>query len=250
MGWSGFQRDTANGVQLVGIEDALLECFPVAGLPYVYEITLTGRSVAPNETAATEVAIRRLAEAAHGYVAATVRGRRRHVTHVYAPTTEHDDAFGAVPLPRRVAIEVHVAFDPSWQQFDGIRPRGVELQSMDDFAVFGRLLEAGDNGDPRAIEHTVSQVPDAASAGFLAAIEQLGVSIDYLPRLSGDVDRTALITHDAVPSDVTPVAWGIRGVAERFSARYEGWDCEVVTSARSVARPSTPLRRRDRNDGR
>jgi hypothetical protein len=247
MGWSGFQRDTGSGVQLVGIEDALIDRFPVAGLPYVYEIVLSGRAVSPNETATTELEIRRLAEFHDGYVVATVRGHRRLATSLYLSSPDHADDFAAVTLPRRVSVEVRVAFDPTWQRFARTCPRGVELQSMDDFAVLGRLLEAGDNGDPRVIEHTVTSVAEPASAGLLAAVEQLGVSIDYLPRLVGERDRTAIVTHDAVPSDVTPIAWSVRGIAERFGARYEGWTCETVTSGRQASRPSTPARRRDRD---
>lgn len=245
MGWSGFQRDVAGSVQLIGIEDALLDRYPVAGLAYAYEIVLNGRSVAPEEVAPTELAIRRLAEGLSGFVVATLRSRRRLVTHVYLSSAEHAEAFAAVPRPRRVSIEVRVEFDPAWEQFALVRPRGVEVQSMEDFAVLGALLEAGDTGRARPIRHSVVGVADDAAAGFLAAIEQLGVSIDYLPSLAGDVECSAVITHDSAPSDVTPLAWLVRGVAERFGARYGGWSCELVTD-----RPTAPVRRPHRDSPR
>lgn len=243
MGWSGFQRDVAGRVQLVGIEDALLDRYPVARLPYSYEIVLTGRAVGPDDAAATELAIRRLTEARAGFVVATQRSRRRLVTNVYLASADHADAFENVPLPRRTTIDLTVAFDPTWEAFARVRPRGIEIQSMQDFAVLGRLLEAGDGGQPRDIEHSVTRIADQAAAGLLAAIEQLGVSVELVP--AGADERTATITHLAAPSDVTPVAWSIRGVAERFGAHYDGWTCEVVTERRAA-----PVRRRPGDAGR
>jgi hypothetical protein len=231
MGWSGFQREVDGGVQLVGIEDALLDRYPVARLPYAYDIVVTGRAVGPEDAAPTELAIRRRTEARGGFVVATQRSRRRLVTLVYLATADHVVAFSDVPLPRRTNIEVTVGFDPTWERFAAVRPQGIEVQSMQDFAVLGRLLEAGDGGRPRLVEHRVAEIPETAAAGFLAAIEQLGVSVDYLPAIAGVLAAT--VTHESAPSEVTPVAWNIRGVAERFGARYEGWGCGVVTDRRA-----------------
>lgn len=245
MAWAGFQRDAASGVQLVGIEDALFDRYPVAGVGHAYEITMSARTVAPREAQATERAIRRLADGLAGFVVATVRSRRRLVTHVYLPSGDHAEVFESVPLPRRATIDVRVEFDPTWQRFDRVRPSGMELQSMSDFEVLATLLQAGDDGSPRPIEHRVVGVRPDASAVFLAAIEQLGVSVDFVPADRGRPARVAAIVHESAPSDVTPVAWRVRSVAERFGAVYDGWDCDVVVDG---CLPD-PVRRRN-NRGR
>ena len=222
MGWELFRRDT-HGYEVVGVDGDLLIEAPLPEYPVACEVIVDAPSALPNVLSETETALEQVVAAVRGRLAATVRSHHRLWNLIALPSEEPADEFGTLPLSDKAKITVVPTRDPDWTIFEGIRPVGIEQQSMEDLRIVRNLHDDGDSGCSRQILHVAHDLVDGEVQPFVASM----ISLGYRTEVEAD-ELGVLVIHNSEPSEVTPDSWTIRQVARRHGGRYDGWRCEVI----------------------
>lgn len=240
MSWDLFDRDTASGFEICGVDGAALDEAPVASLPVACEIVINAESAAPAALGAAERDIESVTRELNGRIVATARTRTSLTTLIYLTNDEGAEGYTKITLPRRASVSVAPAIDPDWTLFAAARPRGIEEQSMRDFRLRAQLHESGDIGGVRSIDHVVTEVSEDVADELATSIRAVFPTAE----ISADAeDSTLRVSQDADPTDVTESSWTIRLIAERFGAAYAGWRCGVVLGNDESAAPKQDVRR-------